>query len=122
MKIHLETAGGGGILIAVVAVLLSSRGGGQLPGAAAAVLIALAAVVTLIVTGGIAWLVYRTRQNRPGEPLSARLVSRVPPGARPRLEDSHNPAIGPPRELHLHFHGTDPEQVAEILRRQQAEK
>jgi hypothetical protein len=116
MKILIQTSGGGGAVLLVVVALLAGGHGALVSPALAEAIIALAAVVTTAVIGGIAWLVYRTRQNRPGEPLSARLVSRVPPDPLPRLENPYKPALEQPRELHLHFHGADPEQIAEILR------
>jgi hypothetical protein len=115
--------GGGGLAVAVVLVLLllGSGAGARAAHAAAAALIAaliaLAVVLALIVVAGVAWLVYRTRQDRPGAPLSTRLVSRIPPDPRPRLEEPYKPAVERPREVHLHFHGADPQDVAAIMRR-----
>jgi choline-glycine betaine transporter len=113
--------GGLGLAVAVLAVLwlLSSGAASALTAIGAAVIIAAAAAVVVILVGLAAVVAYRARQNRPGEPLSARLVSRVPPGPLPRLENPYKPAIEQPapRELHLHFHGADPADVAETLRR-----
>ena len=64
---------------------------------------------------GIAWLAYRARQDRPGRPIEARPVVQLPPEPRPQLEGSHNPAIGPARELHLHLHGLTADQIAAIV-------
>jgi hypothetical protein len=115
--------GGGGLAVAVVLVLLllgsgaAARAGHALMSAVVAALIALAVVLALAIVGGVALLVYRTRQERPGAPFSARLVSRVPPEPLPRLEEPYKPAVEPPRELHLHFHGASPQDVAAIMRR-----
>ena len=66
--------------------------------------------------GVVALLVYRTRSDRPGQPIAARPVYQLPPESRPQLEESSKPAIEPPRELHLHFHVADPAEAAEIIR------
>ena len=42
-------------------------------------------------------------------------MHQLPPTGRPALEGSHNPAIGPAREIHLHLHGLTPEQIAAIV-------
>jgi hypothetical protein len=61
--------------------------------------------------------VTRARSDRPGQPIAARPVYRLPPDTRPQLEDSYNPAIEPAcNELHLHFRGMSPAEVAEAIR------
>lgn len=106
------------VVVLVIGALLLF-GSGAAAAVATAVLvavIALAVVVVLGVAGLAALLVHRTRQNRPGGPLSARVVSRLPPDPAPGLENPYKAAIEAPREIHLHFHGTSAEQAAEILR------
>jgi hypothetical protein len=44
-------------------------------------------------------------------------VYQLPPEVRPQLSESHKPALEPAHnELHLHFHGMTPAQVAEAIR------
>ena len=74
-----------------------------------------AAVIILALAGGITYLVHRARQERPGRPITTRPVYRLPPEPRPQLESSHKPAIEPGREIHLHFHGLTPDQIAAIV-------
>jgi hypothetical protein len=71
----------------------------------------------------IAWLVYRVRQDHPGRPIAARPVYQLSPERRPRLEAPQRPALEPPRnELHLHFHGMNPTEVAEAIRHSTKER
>ena len=109
-----DGAGGRGLLIAaVVLVLLGSGAGARLASALVAVLIALAVVVTLIVAAGAAWLVYRARRERSAVTYRAEPLTR-----NPGANTLQAPAIEPPvpREVHLHLHGANPEQTAEIAR------
>lgn len=110
-------SGGGKVVLLIVGTLLLFGSGAavELATAVAEALIAAAAVVVLTVAAGVVWLVYRARQEIP----SQRGV--IPSPVKYELPAPERPAIAPKRELHIHFHGTDPEQVAEILRRQQAE-
>lgn len=112
-----QTTGGGGMVLAVIAaaVLIGSGAASAIASALVTVLIITASVVTAAVLGGIAWLVYRTRSERPGRPVTARPVYQLPPEVRPHLEESHKPAIEPPREVHLHLNVT-PDQLAAIMR------
>jgi len=44
-------------------------------------------------------------------------VYQLPPEVRPQLSESRKPALEPAHnELHLHFHGMTPAQVAEAIR------
>jgi hypothetical protein len=80
------------------------------------------AVDGLIVSGSVlliygSLLAHRARQERPGRPITARPVYRLPPATAQRLEAAQPPAIEAPRnELHLHFHGMNPAEVAEAIR------
>ena len=112
-----QTSGGGLVLAVIVAaVLLGSGAASAIASALVTILIITGCTIALAVLGGIAWLVYRARQDRPGRPIAARPVYRLPPEARSRLEGSHNPAIGPAREIHLHFHGLPDDGTAGIIR------
>jgi hypothetical protein len=74
-----------------------------------------ASLAVLAVLGGVALLVYRTRQDRPGAVFTARPVPPAPPDRRPALSSGHKQAIEPPREVHLHLN-VSPDQLAAILR------
>jgi hypothetical protein len=113
--------GCGGLVLAVIAVVLI--GSGAASAAASAIVSALVTIaiilgslIVLAVLGGIGWLVYRARQDRPGRPIAPPVVSQLPPAARPQLEGSDKPtAIEPTREVHLHL-TVSPDQLAAILR------
>ena len=79
------------------------------------ILIVIGSVIGAAALGGIAFLVYRARQDRTERPITARPVYQLPPEPRPELPPPHEAAIGPGRELHIHLHGLTPEQVAAIL-------
>jgi hypothetical protein len=132
--------GGGGTLLAVIAaaVLIGSGAAPAAVSALVTIVIVTGCVIGLAVLGGIALLVYRarsivrltrktpTRSERPGRPIPARPVYQLPPERAPQLEESHKPAIEPrpenhfpaiePPQLHLHFHGMSPAEVAEAIR------
>jgi hypothetical protein len=96
----------------VLALLLLGSGAAAIAAAVLVMLIAVGAVVLLAVAGLAAWLVYRARR---GNTTPRRVL--VQPYAVHQLGAPERPALEQPRELHLHFHGTDPEGAAEILRR-----
>jgi hypothetical protein len=104
------TGGGGGVLVLIAAAILI--GSGAVTAAVSAlvtILIVLACAAGLAVLTGLGWLIWRARpaparSDRPGPPIAARPVYQLPPGRAPQLEESHKPAIEPPRETHLHFH------------------
>jgi hypothetical protein len=121
-----HTHGGGGfdpmpILIIIGAIVLAG------PVAAAAaellhllviVLVVLAAVAGAGLVAYVAFWVSRGRQE------TARALYRVAP-APPRpspLPSAPPPAIEAPRQVHLHFHGADPAEVAAIIRQQQEDQ
>jgi protein-S-isoprenylcysteine O-methyltransferase Ste14 len=110
-----ETVGGSpGPALIVIAVLLLCGSGGAVAAVAAAVvdaLIAVVVVVVLVVAALAAYLVHLARH--PGS--LPRVI--VPAPSLHELPAPERPAIGPKPELHLHFHGADPVDVAEILRR-----
>lgn len=112
-------SGRGVLIVLAVLVLLGSGAAAELAAAVIAALIATAVVVVLAIAALTVFLVYRARH--PAMVSAARIVPVAAPwGARNgELPAPQRPALEAPaaRELHLHFHGTDPEQVAEILRR-----
>jgi hypothetical protein len=115
---YTTTSGGSGggrrlLIAAVVLVLLGSGAGAKLSAALVAVLIALAVVLVLTIAAGVAWLVYRARQERPAVTYRAEVIPN-----RSQAATNSPPAVAPPapREVHLHLHGVSPEQAAEIAR------
>jgi len=114
------------IVIAAVLLLCGSGVAAAIATAVMTLLIVAGAVVVLTAAGLAALLVYRVRQGPPAVTYRAEVI----PETRQHLAGSPTrigtaradfalPAIEAPahRELHLHLHGIDPEQVAEILRR-----
>jgi hypothetical protein len=104
--------GGRVILLVAGVVILAASGAAAAVATAVIVLLLAAAAVTILTMAGLAvFLLYRARHPAP--------VPRgiVRPPALHELPAPGRAAIEPKRELHVHFHGTDPEQVAEILRR-----
>lgn len=124
---HTHGSGGGTLVLIIIAAIAVGSGAAS---AAVSALVTIVAIVTgcvlgLAVLGGIAWLVYRARSgpgrpDRPGRPISAPVVYRLPPETRSQLEEPSKPAIEPPRETHLHFHVSAAE-LAAIMRRYDGE-
>lgn len=107
--------GGRGILLVAGVVILAASGAAAAATAVIVLLAAAAAVTVLTVAALAVFLLYRARHPAP---LARRLARGIVPApALHELPAPGRPAIEPGRELHVHFHGTDPEQVAEILRR-----
>ena len=112
-----ETTGGGSgpVLLVIAAVLLCGSGGAVAAVADALVtaLIAVVVVVFLVAAALAAFLVHTARHP---DSLPRGIV---PAPTLHELPAPERPAIGPPaaREFHIHFHGADPGDVAEILRR-----
>jgi hypothetical protein len=109
--------GSGGVALAVIAaVVLIGGAGSAIASALVTFAITAAAVITVAVLAAVAVLVYRARQDRPGRPIAAPVVSRLPPVQRPRLEEPSKPAIGAPRrEVHFHLN-VSPGELAAIMR------
>lgn len=121
MRILIQTSGGGGVVLVVVLALLAGGHGAGISTALAVLLIALALVVALALGGLVAFLVYRGRQAHPATPYRAEVVhdrSDSPVQANP--PDLTVAAIEAPAPVVNNFFGVTPEEVAEILRRQQA--
>ena len=117
-----KTTGGGsgGLVLIVIIAAAALLGSGAASAAASAIetiAIIIGCTIGLAVLGGIAWLVYRARSDRPGRPAAAPATYQLPPARPPALEESSNPAIEPPREIHLHFHTADPAEAAAIIRK-----
>ena len=98
----------------VLALLLFGSGAAAIATAVIVILIAAGAVILLALAGLAAWLACRAHRG-----TTAPRRALVPPYAVHQLGAPEHPAIEAPRELHLHFHGANPEQVAEAIRRAQ---
>jgi hypothetical protein len=111
------SGGEGGLVLAVIAaaVLIGSGAASTIASALVTILLITGCTIAAAVTGGIAWLVYRARQDRRGGGIEARPVYRLPPGIHLPVTDPSRPAIEPGREIHLHLNVT-PDQLAAILR------
>jgi hypothetical protein len=111
-----QTSGGSGPVLLVIGALIVLGSGAAAAIAAAVIvtLIAAGAVIVLTLAGLAAYLICRARRGRSATPLVRRFA---PSDVMYRLDAPGRPALEQPREIHLHFHGTDPEKVAEILRR-----
>jgi hypothetical protein len=126
-----HTHGGGGgfdpmpLLIILGAVLIA---GPVLAGVAAIVHVLVIVVEVLVAVAGaglVAYVAYRVRRWRSAAarttpPLSAKVVRAMQP--LPKVQRPRELPAGlqgqTPGELHLHFHGLTPEDVAAILARQ----
>ncbi len=102
------------VLLAVIAAaLLGSGTAAAVATAIVTIVIITGALLGLAVIGLAALVVYRIRREHQA----------APPVLLRQLSGTAAPALEPPgpRELHnhWHFHGTEPEQLAEIIRRRQ---
>ncbi|WP_300611079.1 hypothetical protein [Trebonia sp.] len=122
--------GGGGLAVLIIACALLLAGSGAAAAIAAVVtglLIAAAVVVGVALVSLVAYMIYRARRDRRAvtyraEPVRDREIR--PPGPAPAVRIPAAPGQPAPLELHQHVHlhlapGTDPELVAEIIRRSQ---
>jgi hypothetical protein len=108
-----ETAGGDGRLVLLVIVLLLLGSGGAVAAVTAAVVTLLVAAVVVVLACAVAMLVFAVWRHRHPEG-AARLV---PPIRYHQLPGAERPALGPAEvHTHLHLHGLDAEQVAEVAR------
>jgi hypothetical protein len=125
---HGSGSGSSGGLSTALLVLVGAALAVKLAGPAAAAVGELVHVLLVVVAvvggaagacllGFCAWRLYRWRHEDAARTLAAP-PSRVR-AARPLPEPQpERRAIEPGQQLHLHFHGTDPAEVAEIIRRQ----
>jgi hypothetical protein len=118
------TEGGGSGLGTAVLVILAVALLGPAVAAAAAKLLHLLVIVLVVLVavagaGLVALLASRYRHTMAGAARTGPLSFPKPVRAAQPLPRPARQAIGPPREVHLHFHGTDPAEVAELIRRQQ---
>jgi hypothetical protein len=80
------------------------------------VLIAAAVILGVALAGVAAFVTYRLRQGRATGAVRLAPPRPVPwPGTEP-LSGPSRPAVEAPREVHLHFHGADAEEIAAALR------
>jgi hypothetical protein len=106
------------ILIIIGAIALA----GPVAAAAAELLhllvIVLAVLSGVVAVGVVAYVAFRVSHR--GQEM-ARVPYQVTPALAkpPPLRTEPRPAIEAPRQVHLHFHGADPAEVAAIIRQQQ---
>jgi hypothetical protein len=122
-----HTHGGGGSLGLVVLVILAVALLGPAVVAAVAELLRILLVVVVVMVcisvavlaGTLAWRWRRLGAARAGVLPESRWARAAP---TPSLRPAPRAAIEQQRQLHLHFHGTDAADVAEIIRRQQQDR
>jgi len=119
---HTHGHSGGGLGTVVLVILAAALLGPAIAAAVAELLHLLVIVIAAVPGAGLvasgAWRLRSGRQD------TARVLYRVTP-APPRpspLPSQPRPAIEAPRQVHLHFHGTDPAEVAAIIRQQQEDQ
>jgi hypothetical protein len=121
-----DSTGGGGLGVAVLIILAAALLGPAVATAAVAVAAAVAELVHIVLitvavllglgaAGLVTLAAARVHRWRTGAPTRVS-VPALPPWhvEAPRAA---RPAIEEPRQVHLHFHGVDPADVAELLRR-----
>jgi len=117
-----QTTGGSGLTVplAIGAAVLAAAVAGPVAAAVTAVAQALITVIAVLAglgaIGGTAYAVCRVRHPRPVHDPAAPRVQQVPWHRAEPLSAPQHPAIAPPREVHLHFHGVAAEQIAVALR------
>jgi hypothetical protein len=120
--------GGSGIGAAVLALVVVALAVKVLPVAVDAAaelvrlaLIAVAVLAGLAVAGGVALAAFHVHRWRT---RGTTRVSLPAPTAQRAVEAPREPrpALEAPRQVHLHFHGTDPAEVAAIIRSQQEDQ
>ena len=114
-----EGGGGGGVgMVVVVAVLAVALLGPAVAAAVAELVHLLVLVVVALVAVAGAGLVtlgaWRLRHARQEAPRVVVQATPVPPRPSP-LRSEPRQAIEPPRQVHLHFHGVQAEDVAASL-------
>jgi uncharacterized membrane protein YraQ (UPF0718 family) len=119
-----EGGGGGGLGVVVLIIVAAALVGPAVAAAVAGLLhllvIAAVALVAVAAAGLVALVAYRVSHKGQESRETARGLYRVTPApARPSpLRSEPRPAIEAPRQVHLHFHGADPAEVAAIIRSQ----
>ncbi len=118
---HSHGHGGGGLGTAVLVILAAAVLGPAVAAAAAAIVHALiiaAVLLGLTAAGLVALGGWRLRQQQPEPPQVVHHI--IPAPARPsQALPEQPPAIERPRDIHLHFHGVAPADVAAIIREQE---
>ena len=119
-----DSGGGGGLGMVVLVIVAAALLG---PAVAAAVvellhLLVIVLVVLAAVAGAglVALAAFHVSRRRQEAPRLAYRATVAPPRPSP-LPSEPRPAIEAPRQVHLHFHGTDPAEVAAIIRQQQGQ-
>jgi hypothetical protein len=109
---------GGGLVLAVIAaaVLIGSGAASAITSAIVTIIIITGCTIAAVTIAGIGVLVYRVRSERRGAPNGAQPVYELHPEIRHGVSNLSRPAVEPPREIHLHFHGADPDRAAAIIR------
>jgi hypothetical protein len=100
---------------AVLAVLIAGPVAAAVTAVAQALITIIAVLAGLGAVGGTAYAVYRVRHPRPVQGPPAPRAGQVPWRRAEPLPAPRRPAVEPPREVHLHFHGVTAEDVAAIL-------
>jgi hypothetical protein len=120
---HTHGGGGSGLGTAVLIILAVALLGPAVAAAVAELLRILLLVVVVMVcisaavlAGTLAWRRRRLGAARAGVLPESRWARAAP---TPSLRPAPRAAIEQQRQVHLHFHGTDPAEIAEIIRRQQ---
>jgi hypothetical protein len=127
--------GGGGLGIVVLVIVAAAVLGPAVAAAAAAVGAAVAELVHIVLIVGAILLglgatavaalagvrVWRWHAARPlpREPAPPPWRAEVTAPEPRQIPSEPPPAIEAPRQVHLHFHGVDAAEVAELIRRQQ---
>ena len=122
-----DSGGGGGLGVAALIILAAALLGPAVATATAAVAVAVAELVHIVLItvavllglgafGLVALAAARVHRCRTG--ATARTSVPAPPPWRAlEAPRAAQPAIETPRQVHLHFHGVDAADVAELLRR-----
>lgn len=123
MKGTWETTSGGDspmlpLIVVGGLVLLASGGAAAISHALAVAIIIIVCTIVLVIVAGIAYLIWRARQNGPRRAFVPRPVYHLPPAETPRLERSQ-PRQLPSPQIVNNFYGYTPEQMAQALAQQQ---
>jgi hypothetical protein len=118
---HTHGSSGGSGLGTVVAVILAAALLGPAVAAAVAELLHLLVIVLVVLAavagaGLVALGAFHVIPSRQEAPRLAYRATLAPPRPFP-VPSEPRPAIEAPRQVHLHFHGVEAEDVAELIRR-----
>jgi hypothetical protein len=121
---HTHGSGGGSglgaaVLVLVGAALVVTIAGPVVAAVAELVHIVLIVAAVLLGLGAAALVAYvalRLRHSRADRVTAVAFPRPVPPRPGESLSATRRPAIGQPAEVHLHFHGVAPEDIAAAIR------